>query len=74
MRRRCVVSAALLLGFYLAASVAAGWWLLPPMLLGVPTPRRTEPQREAVRTRLWQPGERWESFRVAGGQGASLEV
>jgi len=74
MRRRCLVSAALLLGFYLAASLAAGWWLLPPMLLGVPTPSRTEPQRESLRTRLRQPGERWESFRVDGGQGASLEV
>lgn len=74
MRRRWLVSATLFLGFYLAASVAAGWWLLPPMLLGVPTPIRTEPQREAVRTRLQQSAERWESFRVAGGQGASLEV
>lgn len=74
MRRHWLVSAALLLGFYLAASVAAGWWLLPPMLLGVPTPSRTEAQREAVRTRLQQPGEQWESFRITGGQGAPLEV
>lgn len=74
MRRRWLVSATLLLGFYLAASLAAGWWLLPPMLLGVSTPPRTEPQREAVRARLQLPGERWESFRVTGGQEAPLEV
>ncbi|HJW33554.1 MAG TPA: hypothetical protein VJ505_09350 [Holophagaceae bacterium] len=59
--------------FWLLASAVAGW-LLTSQLVRAPLPRRTDPERAALRDQLQAPGEGWTRHALSGAQGAELEL
>lgn len=74
MLRFCLRAALALLLLWLATSLAAGLWLLPGLLLGVPTPQRTDAYRVQVLEGLLGPGDQATCTNLVGGEGRRLEL